>query len=113
MKEDDPELGAIVLRLGHETAVHVGVTAGLEDEKLTDGVEVFERVAPLLHDGATAQGRDAATDNPKGFARGVIIDARHHQAAAGRWPVHRFMLTQPDAAPSGAMHAAGSRRAPG
>ena len=60
----------------------------LEDEKLTDGVEVLERVAPLLHDGATAQGRNAATDNPKGFARGVIIDARHHQAAAGRWPVH-------------------------
>src|SRR5205807_6667177 len=78
------------------TAVHVRVAARLEDEELANVVEVVERVAPLLEDGASAQRGDAATDDAKRFSGGVIVDRAHHQAAAGRRFVHRFMLTQPE-----------------
>ncbi len=102
MEEDHTELGALVLRLRHEPAVHVRVTARLEDEELADLVEVVERVAPLLQDGASAQRGDATADDAKGFAGRVIVDGAHHQAATGRRLAHRFMLTQPEKDPSGA-----------
>jgi hypothetical protein len=92
MEEDHPKLGALVLRLCDETAIHVRVPAWLEDEQLADLVEVVERVAPLLEDGASAQGRDPTADDAKGFAGGVIVDGAYHQAAASRI-AHRLMLT--------------------
>ena len=97
MKEDDPELGAPVFRLRHEPAVHVRVTAWLEDQQLPNVIEVVERVAPLLEDGASAQRGNPAADDAKRLAGGVVVHGRHHQAATGRRFAHRLMLTQPAA----------------
>ena len=50
VEEDDAEVGAVVLRLGHEAAVHVRMAARLVDEQLPDVVEVLERVPSLVED---------------------------------------------------------------
>ena len=47
VEEDDAEVGAVVLGLGDEAAVHVGVAARLVDEQLADVVEVLERETAL------------------------------------------------------------------
>ena len=52
VEEDDAEVGAIVLRLRHKAAVHVGVAARLVDEQAANVVDVLEGVAPLVEDRA-------------------------------------------------------------
>jgi hypothetical protein len=78
------------------------VTARLEDEELSDVVEVFERVAPPFEDGASTQRRHAAADDAKRLAGGVIVDRAHHQATTARWITHWLMLTQAEKLPIGA-----------
>src|SRR3989454_6395375 len=109
MKEDHSELGTLVFRLRHEAAVHVGVTTRFEDQELADVIEVVERVAPLLEDGASAQRRNAAADDAKRFAGGVIVDGAHHQAPSRRRFAHGFMLTQPPSSDSAAASGPSSR----
>ena len=62
VEEHDAEIGAVVLRLGDEAAVHVGVAARLVDEQLPQMIEPLGRVAALLEDRVPAQllpGHDA------------------------------------------------------
>ena len=55
VEEDDAEVGAVVLRLGDEAAVHVGVPARLVDEQPAQVVEPLGGVAALLEDRVAAE----------------------------------------------------------
>jgi hypothetical protein len=74
VKEHDAEIGAAVLRLGDETAVHVGVAARLVDEQATDVVEVIAGEAALVEDRPALQRFDATGDDPERLAAGVVVD---------------------------------------
>ena len=74
MEEDDAEVGALVLGLGDEAAVHVGVAARLVDEQAADVVDVLERVAPLVEDRAAGKRVDAAGDDAERLAGRVVVD---------------------------------------
>jgi hypothetical protein len=99
MEEHDAELCASVLRIGDESAIHVGVPARLEDQQLTNVVEVFEGVTTLLHNGGAAQRGHATADDAKRFAGGVVIDGADHQLTAGRGCAHRLILPEPAVPP--------------
>ena len=68
MEEHDAEIGARVVRLDDEAAVHVGVPARLVDEQPPNVVEPLERIAPLVEDGGAARRLDAARDDPERLA---------------------------------------------
>jgi hypothetical protein len=74
VEENDSEVGALVLRLRHEAAVHVGVAAGLVHEEPADGIEVLQREAALLQNRAALERRHAAGDYPERLAGGVVVD---------------------------------------
>ncbi len=74
MEEDDAEVGAFVLGLGHEAAVHVGVAARLVDEQAANVVDVLEGVAPLVEDRAAGQRVDAAGHDAERLAGRVVVD---------------------------------------
>jgi hypothetical protein len=74
VEEDDAEVGAVVLRLDDEAAVHVGVPARLVDEQAADGIQLLRREAPLVEDRAPLERRDTAGDDPKGLTGGVVVD---------------------------------------
>jgi hypothetical protein len=74
VKKDNPEVGAVVLRLRDEAAVHVGVAARLVDEQPAHAVEVLGREAPLLEDRPPLEGRHTARDDPERLTGGVIVD---------------------------------------
>ena len=74
VEEDDAEVGALVLRLRDEAAVHVGVAARLVDEQAADVVDVLEGVAALVEDRAAGKRVDAAGDDPERLAGRVVID---------------------------------------
>ena len=74
MEEDDAEVGAVVVRLDDEAAVHVGVAARLVDEQPADVVEPLEREAPLVEDRRAFERLDAAGDDPERLAAGVVVD---------------------------------------
>ena len=76
VEEDDAEVGALVLRLGDEAAVHVGVAARLEDEQPPDVVEVLGGVAALVEDRPALERLDAAGDDAERLAAGVVVDRR-------------------------------------
>ncbi len=95
VEEDHPQLRARVLRVGDETAVHVGVPARLEDQQLPDMVEVFERIAPLLEDGGAAQRWHTAADDPERLAGGMVVDGTDHEVAARRRCAHQLILPEP------------------
>src|SRR5439155_26789503 len=91
-EEDDAEVGAVVLRLGDEAAVHVGVAARLVDEQPAEVVEARLRVAPLLEDRLSPQGLTG--HDAEGLAAGVVVDGADLEHAAdlgtrgtvrGRW----------------------------
>jgi hypothetical protein len=73
VEEDDAEVGAVVVRLGDEAAVHVGVPAGLEDEQLANLVEPLECEAPLVEDRGALEPRHTAGDDAKRLACGVVV----------------------------------------
>ena len=50
VEEDDAEVGAVVVRRDDVTAVHVRVTARLEDEQAAHVVDVLEREAAPFED---------------------------------------------------------------
>ncbi len=77
VEEDDAEVGALVLGLGDEAAVHVGVAARLVDEQAADVVDVLEGVAPLVEDRASGEGVDAAGDDAERLAGRVVVDRRN------------------------------------
>jgi hypothetical protein len=79
VEEDDAEVRSVVVRLDDVAAVHIGVTAWLEDEQPAHVVEPFERVAPLLEDRLAGQGLDAAGDDPERLAAGVVVDGADHE----------------------------------
>ena len=74
VEEDDAEVGAVVVRLDDEAAVHVGVPARLVDEQPAHVVEPLERVAALVEDRRAARRFDAARDDPEGLAGRVVVD---------------------------------------
>ena len=74
VEEDDPEVGAVVLRRDDVAAVHVGVTARLEDEQAAVGVEVLAREAAPLEDRRALERRDAARHDPERLAARVVVD---------------------------------------
>jgi hypothetical protein len=78
VEEDDAEVGAAVLGLGDEAAVHVGVAARLVDEQPPDVVEMLEREAPLVEDRAPLERRHAAGDDAERLAAGVVVGSRDH-----------------------------------
>ena len=55
VEEDDAEIRAVVLRLGDEAAVHVGMAARLVDKQLPKVIEPLGRVAALREDRVAAQ----------------------------------------------------------
>ena len=74
MEEDDAEIGAVVVRLDDEAAVHVGVPSRLVDEQPAHVVEPLERVASLVEDRRAARRVDAARHDPERLARRVVVD---------------------------------------
>ena len=76
MEEDDAEVGALVLRLGDEAAVHVRVPARLVDEQPPHAVEPLGRQAALLEDRPALELRHAARDDPERLAGRVVVDRR-------------------------------------
>ena len=82
VEEDDAEVGAVVVRRNDEAAVHVRVTAGLEDEEAADVVEPLERVAAAVEDRLTAERVDAGRDDAEGLASGVVVDGGYRHAVA-------------------------------
>jgi hypothetical protein len=74
VEEDDAEVGAIVVRLDDEAAVHVRVPARLVHEKASHVVEPFQRVAALVEDRPPAWRLDSAGHDPERLARGVVVD---------------------------------------
>ena len=84
MEEDDPEVGAIVVRRDDVAAVHVRVPAGLEDEKPPHAVDLLERKAPALEDrGPFEERRPARHDAERLAARVVVDDLDPHEASTG------------------------------
>ena len=79
VKEDDAEVGAVVLRRHDVAAVHVGVPARLEDEQAAVGVEVLERETAPLEDRRAVERRDAARHDPERLAAGVVVDRLDRQ----------------------------------
>src|SRR5205085_2093650 len=80
--EDDAQVGAFVLRLGHEAAVHVRMAARLVDEQAPHVVEVFERVPALGEDRRPLERSHAAGDDAERLAGGVVVGGRDHPRAA-------------------------------
>ena len=74
VEEDDPEVGAVVVRRDDVAAVHVRVPARLEDEEPADVVEALSRVAPPLEDRRALERRDAGGDDAERLAAGVVVD---------------------------------------
>ena len=74
VEEHDAEVGAVVVRRHDVAAVHVGVAARLVDEQPADVVEPLERVAASLEDRRAPERLDAAGDDPKRLATGVVVD---------------------------------------
>jgi len=79
VEEHDPEVGAAVLRLGDEAAVHVRVAAWLVDEQAADVVEVLPGEPPLLENRPALERLDAARDDPERLAAGVVVDRRYRR----------------------------------
>jgi hypothetical protein len=69
VEEDDAEVGAVVVRLDDEAAVHVRVAARLVDEEPPNVVEPLERVAALVEDRRAARRLDTARHDPERLAR--------------------------------------------
>src|SRR5581483_8474521 len=76
VEEDGAEIGAVVLGLGDEAAVHVGMPAGLVDQQAADVVEPLQREPPLLEDRAALEPLDAARDDPERLVVGLVVDRR-------------------------------------
>src|SRR6187431_2769887 len=74
VEEHDAEIGALVVGLDDETAVHVGVAARLVDEKPSNVVELLERVTALFENRRAARRLDAGRHDPERLARGVVVD---------------------------------------
>ena len=74
VEEDDAEVGAVVLGVRDEAAVHVGMSARLVDEQLPHVVQMLEREAALLENRAPAERLDAAGDDPERLAARVVVD---------------------------------------
>ena len=74
VEEDDPEVGSFVLRRHDVAAVHVRVTAGLEDEQAAVGVEVLVGEAAALEDRRAIERRDAGRHDPERLAARVVVD---------------------------------------
>src|SRR3954454_12650242 len=72
VEEDDAEIRALVLRLGDEAAVHVGVPARLVDEQPAQAAEPLRRVASLLEDRPATE--LLAGDDSERLPRGVVVD---------------------------------------
>ena len=83
VEEDDAEVGTLVLGLGHEAAVHVGVAARLVDQQAANIVGVFESVAPLVEDRAAEKRVDAAGDDAERLAGRVVVDRADTALRAG------------------------------
>ena len=76
VEEDDAEVGAGVVRLGDEAAVHVGVAARLVDEEAADAVEDLAGEPAALEHRPALERPDAAGDDPERLAAGVVVDGR-------------------------------------
>jgi hypothetical protein len=74
VEEDDAEIGALVVWLDDEAAVHVGMTARLEDEQPPHMIAARERVAALFENRRAAERLDTAGDDPEGLTAGVVVD---------------------------------------
>ncbi len=92
VEEDDAEVGAVVLRLGDEAAVHVRVAARLVDEQLAHVVEMLQRKTALVENRAPRGRLDAAGDDPKRLAARVVVDGLDVQR-----PVKRGRRFSPNA----------------
>jgi hypothetical protein len=74
VEEHDAELGTRVVRRHDMAAVHVRVTAGLEDHEAAHVVEVVAGEAPPLEDRCALERRHAARHDPKRLAARVVVD---------------------------------------
>ena len=86
VEEDDPEVGAVVVRRDDVAAVHVRMPARLEDEQPPHVVGLLEREAPALQDRRTLEGRRPARDDAEGLAARVVVDDLDPHAAHGSGP---------------------------
>ena len=87
MEEDDAEVGALVVRLRDEAAVHVRVPARLVDEQLAHVVEPLERKAALVEDRGALERRHTAGDDAKRLAGGVVVGRLDYEAAYGPFSI--------------------------
>ena len=87
MEEDDAEVGALVVRLRDEAAVHVRVPARLVDEQLAHVVEPLEREAALVEDRGALERRHTAGDDAKRLAGGVVVGRLDYEAAYGPFSI--------------------------
>ncbi len=76
VEEHDAEVGAGVVGLGDEAAVHVGVAARLVDEQATDPVEDLAGEPATLEHGRALERPDAAGHDPERLAARVVVDRR-------------------------------------
>jgi hypothetical protein len=84
MEEDDAEVGALVVGLGDEAAVHVRMSAGFVDEQLAHVIQPLERKAALVEDRGALERRHTAGDDAKRLAGGVVVGCLNLQPGPPR-----------------------------
>ncbi len=73
MEEDHAEVGALVVGLDDEAAVHVGMATRLVDEELPHMVEVRRRPPALLEDRGALEWRHSTRHDPERLAGRVVV----------------------------------------
>ena len=88
VEEDDAEVGAVVVGLDDEAAVHVSVPARFVHEQAPYVVEPVERVAALVEDRRPPRCLDAARHDPERLPAGVVVGcADLHRASDSYLPL--------------------------
>ena len=82
VEEDDPEVGAVVVRRHDVAAVHVRVPPRLVHEQAAEAIEVVAREAAALEDRRSLERRHAAGDDAERLAARVVVDGRDGRRAA-------------------------------
>ena len=76
VEEDAAEIGACIVRLDHEAAVHVRVPTRLVHEQPPHVVELLRGVPPTLEHGRSPECPHPAGHDPERLAAGVVVGRR-------------------------------------
>ena len=83
VEEDHAEVGALVVGLGHEAAVHVRMPARLEHEQPSHVVQLLGRETAALENRRPLERRRAACHDAKRLATRVVVDRADRGPGAG------------------------------